>query len=290
MPIYLCDAVRNNVVVAPVRSVRTYFIDWASEYGETPLFGHVGGANCSGEKLPNGNMGPCLTDPRAQAIEQLGKFEWRYSKGNDLYQFSVEAKAYIRNENRTGQPVATEHSVEGRTENLWAVGLERGWSNLDPEGNDWITNFKPWKFKDDALATARGTVTPIAYDFWSGYKQYDASWNYDTTTNSYKRLTGGEAHLDLETKEQLMAKNVVLLFTKETGPVDSLKHMLYTTIGQGKALIFQDGTVIEARWEKKSRTGRTLFTNMKGQEIEFVRGPIWISIVDNSNEVSYPSL
>jgi hypothetical protein len=288
MAVYLCDAARGNVVVAPVRSVRTYFIDWASEYGGTPLFAHVGGANCSGEKLSNGSTGPCKTEARAQAIEQLVKFEWRYSTGNDLDQFSVGAKAYIRNENRTGQPVATEHSVEGRTEKLWAVGLERGWTNLDPDGVDWTKSFKPWKFKDEAAAAERGAVTPIAHDFWSGYKQFDARWDYDATTNTYKRSTGGEIHTDLETKEQLYTKNVVILFTKETGPVDPLKHMLYTTIGEGKALVFQDGKVIEANWSKKSRLDRTIFTDKKGKEIQFNRGRIWISIVDNSTTVSYP--
>jgi hypothetical protein len=286
MPIYLCDAVRSDVVVAPVRSVRTYFIDWASEYGDTPLFGHVGGANCSGEKLPNGNMGPCQTDPRAQAIEQLVKYEWRYSKGNDLDQFSVGAKAYIRNENRTGVAVATEHSVEGRTEKLWAVGAERGWTNLDPEGADWQKSFVSWKFKTDS--TQLGAITPITHDFWDGYKQFDVRWDFDSATNSYKRSTGGEAHMDLETKEQLWAKNVVILFTKETGPVDPLKHMLYATVGQGKALIFQDGQVIEANWAKKSRLDRTIFTDKKGQEVTFNPGRIWISVVDNSTSVVYP--
>ena len=275
MTVFLCDATRSNVIVAPVRSVRTYFIDWASEYGGTPLFGHVG---------------PCKTDPKAQAIEQLVKFEWRYSKGNDLDQFSVGAKAYIRNENRTGQPVATEHSVEGRTDNLWSVGLERGWTNLDPGGVDWTKSYKPWKFKDDAVESDRGNVTPIAYDFWSGYKQFDAKWDYDKVNNLYKRSTGGEPHKDLETKEQLSSKNVVVLFTKEIGPVDPLKHMLYATLGEGKALIFQDGKVIDGHWSKKDRLSRTIFTNQKGQEIEFTRGRIWISIVDNSTEVSNPSL
>lgn len=289
MPIFLCDAARSSVVVAPVRSVRTYFIDWASEYGGTPLFGHVGGANCSGEKLPNGNMGPCKTDPRAQAIEQLVKYEWRYSTGNDLDQFSVGAKAYIRNESRTGQSVATEHSVEGRTEKLWAVGAERGWTNLDPEGVDWTKSFQPWKFKDDAAESARGAVAPIAHDFWDGYKQFDVRWDYDKTANVYKRSTGGEPHYDQESKDQIWAKNVVVLFAKEIGPVDPLKHMLYATTGDGKALIFQDGNVIEGRWSKKSRLDRTIFTNAKGQEIQLNRGRIWISVIDTSSTVSYPA-
>lgn len=287
MPIFLCDSARSDVAVAPVRSVRTYFIDWASEYGETPLFAHVGGANCSAEKLPNGNSGPCLSDPRTQAIEQLVKYDWRHPAGNDLDQFSIGAKAFIRNESRTGKSVATEHSVVSWTEKLYEVAVDRGWTNLDPDGIDWQTNFTPWKFKDDAAANARGTTTTISYDFWAGYKQYDVRWVYDTATGLYNRFTGGEVHKDLETGTQLFAKNVIVLLTKETGPVDTLKHMLYQTTGSGKALVFMDGNAIEANWSKASRTTRTVFTDNKGQEIAFNRGLTWISVVDTSNTVNY---
>lgn len=287
MSLFYCAAQAKDVIVAPVRSVRTYYIDWASEYGLTPLIAHVGGANCSAEKLPGGGYGPCKTDPRAQAIEQLVDYGWRYAKGNDLDQFAIGAPTYIRKPERLGRTVATEHSVVASTEGLWGVGQERGWTNLSPEGEEWSESFKPWQFKDDAESSARGPVNSIAYDFWEGYKQFDARWQYDATSNSYLRFTGGEPHTDLETKEQLAAKNVVVLFTKETTSVDELKHNLYQTIGEGEALVFQDGQVIEGFWEKDSRTGRTIFTNKKGEEISFVRGQIWISVVDNSTNVAY---
>jgi len=34
--------------VGPVRSARTYFVDFASEYADNPLYAHVGGANQPG--------------------------------------------------------------------------------------------------------------------------------------------------------------------------------------------------------------------------------------------------
>jgi hypothetical protein len=291
MPVYLCDAARSDVVVAPIRSVRIYFIDWAAEYGETPLFGHVGGANCSAEKLPNGSFGPCKSDPRTQAIEYLAKIGWRHSKGNNLDQFAIGAPTYKRNEARLfavlSKNIATEHSVEGRTNLLWQEGERRGWSNLDPKGVDWQTAFRPWKFKDDAAEKSRGQAASISHDFWSGYKQYDARWQYDPAANAYLRFTGGEPHLDLETGKQLQAKNVVVQLTKETGPVDELKHMLYATTGEGVAYIFQDGQAIEGTWEKKTATDRTRFYTKKGQEVEFNRGQIWISVVSNVTKVAF---
>ena len=289
MPVFYCDAQRSDVLVAPVRSVRTYFIDWASEYGQTPLFGHVLGANCSSEV----KGGPCKSDPRAQAIEQLNKFGWRYSKGNDLDQAAIGAPTYRRNEARlfslTGQNVVTEHSMEGRTELLWKVGLNRGWTNLDPDGVNWLDDFRSWKFKEDAKPENRGPVNSITHDFWEGYKQFDARWEYNPTTNTYLRFTGGEPHKDLETGQQLYAKNVAILITKETGPVDDLKHLLYTTIGESDAYIFQDGQVIKGSWKKDSRLARTLFYTKKGQEIAFNPGRLWISVVAKRTNVVYPT-
>jgi hypothetical protein len=289
MPVYYCAAQAKDVTIAPVRSVRTYFIDWASEYGLTPLFGHVGGANCSAEKLPNGNFGPCKTDPRAQAIEQLANYGWRYSNGNDLDQFAVGAPTYIRKPERlgAGKTVATEHSVVASSELLWAEGADRGWTNLDPDGEEWIENFQPWEFKDDAGSTARGQINQISYDFWEGYKLFDARWQYEPAANTYSRFTGGEAHTDLESGDQLFAKNVVVILTKETTSVDELKHNLYKTIGEGEALIFMDGNAIEGFWQKDSRTDRTIFTDKKGEEIKFNRGLIWISVVDTSTKVAH---
>ncbi|OGV96517.1 hypothetical protein A2W24_03315 [Microgenomates group bacterium RBG_16_45_19] len=287
MPIYLCDAARSDVVVAPVRSVRTYFIDWVSEYGATPLFAHVGGANCSADKLPSGHFGPCKTDKRAQAIEQLGQYGWRYAKGNDLDQFSIGAPTYIRNETRTGKPVATEHSVEARLNRLYQVGADRGWTNLDPKGVDWTENFVPFKFKTEATVDQRGTVATISHDFWSGYKQFDARWDYDAAANLYKRSTGGEPHLDLDTGEPLTAKNVVIIVTKELSSIDELKHSLYATAGQGEALVFQDGQAIEAKWSKKDRLSRMVITTKKGEPVAFNPGRIWLAVVGLNTPVAY---
>lgn len=287
MPVYLCEAARSEVIVAPVRSVRTYYVDWASEYGKTPLFSHVLGANCSAE-TPGG---PCKSDPRTQALEQLSKYGWRYGKGNDLDQAAIGTPTYTRKENRLfdliGRNVATEHSMVTKTNLLWKIGKDRGWTNLDPEGEKWTDNFRSWKFKDEAPADKRGAVTAISHDFWSGYKQFDARWQYDSATNNYLRFTGGEPHKDLETGEQLSAKNVVILFTKELTSVDELKHTLYTTTGEGKVIIFQDGQAIEGKWAKKDRLGRTIFTTKKGEEIQFNPGRVWISVVGNDTPVTY---
>jgi len=106
--------------------------------------------------------------------------------------------------------------------------------------------------------------------------------------SAYLRSNGGKPHADLEyNNKQLSAKNVVIMFVVERGPVDSEKHMYYEVEGTGRALVFQDGGVIEGTWEKKSQSSLTRFLDSKGKEISFVGGTTWVEAVPKGNEINY---
>lgn len=275
MAMFYCGVQVNDTVLAPVRSARTYYIDWASGFNY-PLYVHVGGAN-----LP----GP--TD----ALGQLNSYGWALE--NDLNQFSIGYPTFVRNENRLEKRVATEHTMETTTEKLWEVGAEREWTNLSPKrtigkksvgGDDWKDGYTPWEFQDGSAG--KGTTNAISYEFWDGFADYGVSWAYDSATNGYKRSMAGAPHLDLNNNEQIAVSNVVLLMTEEE-VVNELKHMLYETTGTGDVMIFQNGEMIEGTWSKKSREAELEFLDAKGSPIKMVRGPVWISVLDSSTKITY---
>jgi hypothetical protein len=282
MGVFYCGAAAYNLGLAPVRSARTYYLDWVSEYDA--LYNHVGGA---------GKCSDPTVDDRAKALCQIDKYGIK-----DLDQFALKikdtdenGKAYYicyRNPDRLDHQVAYEHQMVCMTNGLYKVAEERDWTNIDEEGESWDKNFEPWSFKEDAEAAEKGTTTSISFVHWDGYEaEYGVKWEYDTTANNYKRFNGGQPHIDLETKNQLTAKNIVFQLTKELSGVDEHAHVLYTTIGSGKALVFQDGNVIEGTWKKASRTSRTTFYNKSGKEIEFNRGQIWIEVVATDTDIEY---
>lgn len=274
MAVFYCNTPFENIAVAPVRSARTYFIDWVSEYDA--LYNHVGGGNTYGE---NANK----TDPRADALGQIDRFGIK-----DMDQFGISYPDCYRNPDRLDHPVATEHTMVCFSDNLYKLAEKRGWTNVDEKGVAWNQNFKQWLFTDDSGGSKDSkTQNDIKIVFSQGYDKYDAQWSYDGVANSYKRKTGGKEHLDLDTKEQLSTKNIVVQFAKMTGPVDENLHILYNTIGTGKAVIFQNGQAIVGTWVKKSRVGRTLYYDGSGKEIEFVRGPIWIEVIPNQDQLTY---
>src|SRR3990167_4880086 len=56
MGLFYCQAAAFETILGPVRSARTYFLDWASEYS-FPLYAHVGGANTPGQANALGQIG-----------------------------------------------------------------------------------------------------------------------------------------------------------------------------------------------------------------------------------------
>jgi hypothetical protein len=206
---------------------------------------------------------------------------------NDLDQSSLSFPTYWRDKERMGHPVATEHTVYSSTDKLYEVAQQRGLTDIDDEGQAWDEDFVSWEFKDEAEIDERGNLNEISFDFWSGYQQYSVEWRYERENNRFLRLNGGQAFKDLNTDGQIEAKTVVVQFVKEQGPVDVNKHLLYTTTGTGKAIVFQDGQAIVAAWSKNEQESRTVFKDSKGKPIEFNRGPVWIEIVPAGNEVDY---
>ena len=282
LAIFYCNTAAEEVKIAPVRSARVYYIDWASEYGEQPIFMHVGGAN--------DYAGFGETVKEARALELLETIGWRYPRGNDFdTTYDSGFPVFWRNYERLEKQVATEHTMMASLDAAYKDAEKRGFTNEDENGDEWDEDFVKWDFVDDnALDSPK--AGKISFTFWEDSQfdeLYTVDWTYDGVTNSYLRENGGEKHLDLETDGQLRAKNVVVVFTKERGPVDKNAHMLYTTVGEGSVLIFQNGDVIKGTWEKDSRTDRTIFFDEEGDEVSFVRGPIWIEVLPKGNDVDY---
>lgn len=257
LALFLCQDAGD---IAPIRSARTYYIDWLSEYDAA--YSHVGGAN---------RPGP------ANALGQIRDYGIK-----DMDQFGLGYPTYWR-----GTDKLAPHNVHSTTKKLWEAAEERGFGVEDENGVRWDENFTTWKFKDESSLDRRGDQKPITVPFRDNSPDYTVIWNYDKEANMYRRLHGEIPQIDPITNEQLSAKTLIVQFVKEKFLNDEEGHLLYTTIGSGKALIFIDGNVIEGKWNKSDRVARTKFTDTKGKEIELNRGQIWIQSIPAANGVEY---
>lgn len=284
--IFYCGIADNNYTIGQIRSARVYFINYALEYGSNPLFVHWGGANnicnnCPGGVKPKGDI-----DPRVDAYKMLEKIGWvngRY--GNDMNGATNTGYPALYTDDRR-MDLATEHQKVGSTDKIYEEATKREFEYEDGDGKAWDGKFVSWKFKDGkALSTPK--YSSVSFGFWGEKSDYDVEWKYDQANNIYSRFNGGTEHKDLEGGKQLTAKNIAMVFVEEEGPVDKEHHMYYEVIGDGKAMVFQNGDVIEGTWEKDSATDRLKLLNEDGDEIEFVRGQTWIEVLPSGNSVNY---
>lgn len=269
LAVFYCKAPAQ---VGPVRSARTYFLDFISEYGSSPLYAHVGGANTSGP---------------ADALGQIEEYGW--AGYNDMNQFSIGFPTFWRDYNRLGHATATEHTMYSTTDKLWKFAKEeRKLSVEDEDGVKWSEDFREYQFKDDPSSSSRPVAQKVHLEFWSSDQRYFVDWTYDKASNSYKRTNGGAPHIDKNNSKQLSAKNIVVLFMRESNANDGYEnnvHLLYRTEGSGKAVVFQDGKEIKATWSKDEREAKTILKDSDGNEIKFTRGTIWFSILPTDGVV-----
>lgn len=280
--VFYCAAVAEPVTTAPLRSARVYFINMAAGYGKDPLYLHQGGANNICNDCPGGVKSSKQIDPKVNVIPLFDKLGWQGgTKGNNLDGgYNIGFPIIVRDQYRTSStPAAWEHSVK--------VDLDLVWKEAEKRDLTGFSAFRKWLFQD-GKANSTPTASDIKFDFWESMDGYDVEWKYDQNSNSYLRFNGGKPHTDWEfDKPQLSAKNVVIMMVKETGPVDLEHHMFYQVIGEGKALIFQNGEVIEGQWKKASPLDREVFYDKTGVEIKLVRGTTWVELLPATNIVNY---
>ena len=149
---------------------------------------------------------------------------------------------------------------------LWSkLALER----LTETPTVWVGRF--FETNPPASSTAAISVS-IKYN-----PNYKVSWKYDSARGIYDRLLADVPYVDFA-GETLTADNVVIQYV-QVRSLDEEDRKEITTIGSGSARVLRDGRIIYGDWQKDSFSGRTIFTDLSGEEIKFKPGVTWIQIV-----------
>lgn len=233
---------------SPVRSARHYFVEIAKEYGA--LYVHAGGSPYALEDL--------ATSEDVTNLDQIG--------GDEGYFYRVD-------------DIAAPHNLNTSTALLLQALKDK---KLDTKEG----TYSPWQFKTETPEKDRN-VTVQTIDIPYTAESYAVSYEYDPEENVYLRSNGGVEHVDRNTKEQISVKNVVVQFTDTSLLEADSGRLEISMVGEGPAFIFQEGQVIEGTWSKEDETERTYFYDENEEEISFIPGNIWVSIVPSDNEVTY---
>ncbi|MFC1662900.1 DUF3048 domain-containing protein [Patescibacteria group bacterium] len=144
-------------------------------------------------------------------------------------------------------------------------------------------DFEPWLFKDGLTEANRPLETqPIVIDYSTF--NYKVEYNYDRIDNKYERSQAGEPFMSDD--NQLAPTNVIVQYVA-TGLEDA-SRLTMETVGSGEAMVFRDGSAIQATWRKADKTARTKFYDkVTDQEISLNRGSTWVQVVPTTTIVEY---
>lgn len=131
------------------------------------------------------------------------------------------------------------------------------------------------------------TPNATSIDFSISSALYNAHFDYDGATNSYKRSEGGKPHMVVNesgAQSQLNPKVVVgLVMPKGNNGI----YSTYGTIGSGKVYIFQDGNVSQGTWHKADRNSNFTFTDANGAALPLNPGQTWLTALGSESAVNY---
>jgi len=185
----------------------------------------------------------------------------------DLNQFWFDQYFYRQNSTRYAP-----HNVYTDSESL--VAARRDFIGQEKLSD--TPDYQTWIFKNDKPVTE--APQSLSVDFAPG-SVYDVDWRYEIETNSYLRYQAGSI-MKLEDEATISANNVVVLAT-DIRVIDNVTRREIKTVGDGDALIAQDGEVYLARWKKETRTDRLRFYTIDGYEISMNAGHTWIEVVED---------
>ncbi len=160
------------------------------------------------------------------------------------------------------------HNVYTSFEKLDALNSMKGYNTST------FTSFT----RTDGKPSTTPNATSVDLNFSSAW--YDTHYDYDARTNTYQRGVGGEAHMDRE-KGQVAPSVVIAMKVDMTMVMEDGWREQITTSGTGSAVVFQNGTVIEATWRKNDRQSPLELIDANGAAISLNRGQTWIAAIPN---------
>jgi len=232
---------RGAAVVGPVRSARTYYVDWIREL--TGYYAHVGG-----------------NYDALQQIKSVGIL--------DLDQFA-NPSAYWRD---TTRKVSSEHQMYTDTSKLYKIAADKKYSTTN--------SFIPYVFKTEPALELRPASETIAINFGNASYNvsyaYDRVNNQYLRSLAGKPHIDAATNGQLAAKNvivQVVKRAPTVTAINEQG-------WSMTTTGPGEASVFQDGVEVKATWKKDNDNARTRFFNKTtGAEIQFNPGATWIEVI-----------
>jgi hypothetical protein len=134
-----------------------------------------------------------------------------------------------------------------------------------------------WKFAD---APEAGVEISSAHLSWPA-SSYDAHWSEGEKRwlldHSYQPdISDSGKRLGPQTLVIQLVSITDSIYKDKVGGVTPFS----ATVGQGRGYILRDGKAFEATWSRPDAVSGTTWRTLKGEEIAFAKGQIWVALTD----------
>src|SRR3989339_496165 len=150
----------------------------------------------------------------------------------------------------------------------------------DYGGNHLSVGWVGWKFNTTSADFSGTDISAIKIKY-NAY--YIIEWKYDPVVKNFIRFLNGEQYKTVD--GSAVTANTVAVQTVTQKILDEVGRLELGTIGNGEARVLRGGKMTSGSWKKDNASGRTLFLDENGQEIEFMPGKIWVQIVPRATEI-----
>ena len=272
----------SSAVIGPIRSLRLYYLQWDTPFDCTIV--HAGGADDALAAVRSGGY---------KDLTENYTYMYRGTAGNRLWNNLFTTSTLLAQMNSDRNYGGS--TVQGFTR------MTPTQSQKDLVDKNITNKLVITKTSNGSTKSLMPKVTEIALRF-GNIATFNVNYTYNVETNSYRRsYATGAAHevyvcpesnlgeVNPESNcnlEQLSPSVIAAIVVSEKKAWDNY-HEDITTLGTGKAVIFQNGYAVEGRWEKNTVADQIRFYDESGAEIALAPGQTFVEAIPEYGSIDY---
>ena len=181
-------------------------------------------------------------------------------------------------------PVDYEHTAQTSTEGIKKVANYRGY-RMEYKSDDVLAE-QVLKYSADKIDISGKEDSIVANNVEIPYSYYmTSSYTYDPEHEYYLRFANGKPHSDYVTKEQLHFKNIIIMKVGNH-TMDSYGRQDLDDVGSGTGYFITNGYARPITWSKSSRTAKTVYKYMDGEEVVVNDDNTFIQVQPSYNQTN----
>ena len=239
---------QDTELIGPVRSARHYFLDYALE--NDALYVHFGQSPYAKEDIETLNVNSINGIYESESSSSFWRVDDRYAPHN-----AVTSTRNILNFAKRDGYRTTSNATSVLNYVVDEVNLENG---------------EPAK----EVAIPYSAYNTVRYE-------------YDEDTKTYIRYSRDEKQVDWDTEKDIQVKNIIITFAENTTIEDGSGkgRQNLDNLGKLDGYYITNGKAEKIVCEKKSRTDKTVYKDLEGNEIDVNDGKTFIQICPEEADI-----